>query len=139
MDEHDCSKHDTRKRLNAVLKKFLAERVEAGHNGSDWAPVTEEAYNQLGELVHLLIELKWEEDCDGDVPVRFRLWDRTKDMQDSYNQFIVPRKVPNDGVALTRWLGRLAGNVDMAMSTLRREIDCLEFKKITIEDVYEDD
>jgi hypothetical protein len=91
MEEHDCSKHDNRKRFDFILKKFLSEKVESDQGS--WAPVTPETKGQLDELIHLLILLKWEEDCDGDLPVRYKVWDRTKDMQDSYSQFVVPKAV----------------------------------------------
>ena len=138
MTEHDCEKHDTRKRFNHVLKTFLAKKVEAADNGSSWAPVTPETRGQLEELIHLLILLKWEEDCDGDLPMRFKLLDRTSEMGDSFHQFTINRDPDKNG-GLVRWLGRLTANVSMATEALRREVDCLEFRKITVEMPDEDE
>jgi hypothetical protein len=136
MEEHDCEKHDTRERFDAVLKEFLSERVEAERGG--WAPVTQETQGQLSELIHLLILLKWEEDCDGDLPVRYKLWDRTSDMQDTFRQFTIKSDFQKSG-GLIRWLGLLATNVKMAADTFDREVRCLEYRKLTIEVGEEDE
>jgi hypothetical protein len=136
MEEHDCSKHDNRKRFDFILKKFLSEKVESDQGS--WAPVTPETKGQLDELIHLLILLKWEEDCDGDLPVRYKVWDRTKDMQDSYSQFVVPKE-PQNTQEFLRWIRLIAVNAKMAVETLNREIDCLEFRKITFEPGYKDE
>ena len=138
MTEHDCEKHDNRKRFNLVLKEFLSEKVEAADNGMRWAPVTRETRGQLEELIHLLILLKWEEDRDGDLPMRFKLLDRTSEMGDSFHQFVIKRN-PEENGGLVRWLGRLTANVSMATEALRREVDCLEFRKITVEMPDEDE
>lgn len=132
MEEHDCEAHDTRERFDAVLKEFLSEKIEAPHNGGYLAPVSQENRDQLHELIHLLILLKWEEDCDGDLPIRYKTNVMKEHLPDSIRQFTISRDPEKDG-GLIRWLGRLVSNVRMATDALDREVQCLGDRKITIE------
>ena len=136
MTEHDCEKHDTREHFDTALTEFLSERVESEDGG--WAPVTQENRNRLDELIHLLILLKWGEDCDGDLPMRYKLLDRTSEMGDSFHQFVIKSDFRQQG-GLIRWLGLLATNVKMATDAFDREVRCLEYRKITVEMPDEDE
>ena len=61
-------------RLFFLITTFLAE--ERKSEGS-WAPVTDEDMDGLHDIIERLIELKFEEDCDGDHPVEWKLINRT--------------------------------------------------------------
>jgi hypothetical protein len=128
MTEHDCEKHHTRERLDEALKEFLAERIES--DDGSYPPVPEEAQRQLEELIHLLIELKWERDCDGDSVIRYKLWNLNRDMIGSYHHFVIPRE-PEDG-DVARWLDLLAANAAMANEALTREARCLKYRRLKI-------
>ena len=63
---------DVQKKFDDWMKK---DRIvsEGG-----WALVKEPDLMELAVLIHLLIDHLWAEDPDGDLPVEFRLVDRTR-------------------------------------------------------------
>lgn len=73
------------KDLMKQIQEFLAERrLEDG----GWAEVKQEDIEQLSEIIWELINLKFEKDVDGDLPVNFRLANR------NIERFLYPVKVP---------------------------------------------
>lgn len=78
----DTEYHDEGKRALGTaaflgeLKTFLDARVEG--DGDGWAPVTQEDYSALHDLIFRLIALKWGTDADGDLPINFDTVDRNK-------------------------------------------------------------
>lgn len=62
--------------LQKVVSDFLAKGVKVDDSG--WAPVSSEDRHALGAIIEMLIELKWQKDADGDLPMEFTLTDRTR-------------------------------------------------------------
>lgn len=61
--------------LTAKLEAFLATRSR-GDGG--WAPVSERDLEDLYGIMNLVLETKYEQDVDGDLPVQYQLVDRTR-------------------------------------------------------------
>ncbi len=64
-----------KKSLFSKMEKFLAERR---HSSGGYAEVRIKDMTDLDKIIHELIELKFERDPDGDLPVEFKLVDRTR-------------------------------------------------------------
>ena len=60
------------KLLNQI-EKFLSERKKSA---GGWAPVSNDEIKQLYNIINLLIEEKYEEDVDGDLPVEVEVINR---------------------------------------------------------------
>lgn len=58
------------------VKQFVENQSVSLDGG--WPVVTEADMKEMNELVQKLIELRFDEDCDGDLPVRFQIIDRTR-------------------------------------------------------------
>lgn len=58
-----------------MVTEFIAVRKESK---GGYAPVETDEVRQLAEIMKSLIELKYEEDPDGDMPIEFRIVDRTR-------------------------------------------------------------
>jgi len=65
----------TKQKLHALIDKFLKERKKST---GGYAPVSQEEIDTLCNIVQSLIELKYQPDPDGDVPVEFTIVDRTQ-------------------------------------------------------------
>lgn len=63
------------------IDAFLAVRKKSD---GGFAPVTETEMEELDEIVGGLIAAKYEKDPDGDLPVRYKLLDRTRYDPDHY-------------------------------------------------------
>ena len=98
--------------LNEMIAAFLAERRESD---GGYAPVTRDDIRQLYDIIYKLIELKWENDPDGDGPMSAKLIDHTKGHM-SYFQPI-PHK---DDVAAFQIA---VSNLHVASEDMRRQID----------------
>lgn len=72
MVEHNDKEYS----LEEALELFLSERRES--DNGDWSKPTEDDINLLYGIVYELIEQKFEKDCDGDLPLRFHVEDRTR-------------------------------------------------------------
>lgn len=57
----------------AKLKTFL---MSPDHGDGSWPDIQPAALNESQELMLDMLQLKWGHDCDGDRPVRLRLWYR---------------------------------------------------------------
>jgi hypothetical protein len=64
-----------RLRLQRMLDRFLEDESPVENNG--WAKVTSGDLQEISEIFHTILVLKFERDCDGDLPVEFDLTDRT--------------------------------------------------------------
>ena len=62
--------------VQEAVELFLSERRSSDHG--DWANPTDGDMNLLDEIIYGLIEQKFERDCDGDLPLRYHVLDRTK-------------------------------------------------------------
>lgn len=65
----------TKKLLNILIDEFLAVRRESD---GGYAPVTEMDLEQLDTIIYKLIGMKWAIDPDGDLPIDFKIIDRTR-------------------------------------------------------------
>lgn len=64
-----------KKRLENKINKFLKEKRKSD---SGYAPVEKNDISDLNDIINLLLESKFELDCDGDLPVNWEVLDRTK-------------------------------------------------------------
>ncbi len=64
------------KNLTKMLEAFLKKKSES-QNGC-FAKVGENDLQDLCKIISRILELKYEKDADGDIPVDFRLVDRTR-------------------------------------------------------------
>lgn len=60
--------------LIRLIEKFLRNHRES--DGGGWAPVTGEDWEDLHNVIDKLVELKWDPDCDNDLPIEFQLINR---------------------------------------------------------------
>jgi hypothetical protein len=58
-----------------MVKKFLYER--SASTGNSWAEVKEDDVRSILDILDLMFELKYEKDCDGDLPMEAHVVDRT--------------------------------------------------------------
>ena len=65
-----------RQKLETELAKFLEQKQKC--EGTGWPVVETEDVNQLYEIIRLIIDEKFERDCDGDSPINFTIIDRTR-------------------------------------------------------------
>lgn len=65
-----------KKLLDTKIDKFISMRRKSKTGG--WAEVTDCDIDDLSEIINDLLELKFERDCDNDLPVEFCLVDRNK-------------------------------------------------------------
>ncbi len=56
------------------LKQFLAKENEKSGNG--WPEIPIDDLNEFASLIDDLIEAKWGRDCDSNLPIRCRIYDR---------------------------------------------------------------
>jgi len=71
MNEEEQAKSTAR----CAVSDFLEKPRSVSDGG--WAPVSEEDFKELGDVIHDLIRARWGEDPDGDLPVEFDLINRT--------------------------------------------------------------
>jgi hypothetical protein len=64
-----------RSALDKLIDKFLAESRKSD---GGWAPVTERDLGQLYIIVEKIIGMKWGQDPDGDLPIEWKIIDRTR-------------------------------------------------------------
>lgn len=62
--------------IHGAIDKFAKDRRLA--DGGGWAPVHDEDLDQLHCILNALLVLKFQRDCDGDLPINFEIIDRTK-------------------------------------------------------------
>lgn len=65
-----------RKALLEKIAKFCDDRRRSEDGG--WAEVRDGDLDALGRILYEIIEAKWQKDADGDVPINFRVVDRTR-------------------------------------------------------------
>lgn len=77
VDCEECLKHKPGiTNLVDMVKEFLSERSASTGNG--WAEVKENDVTAVLDILDLMFELKYERDCDGDLPIEACVVDRTK-------------------------------------------------------------
>lgn len=64
------------KKLENMINSFLETRKK--NDGTGWPEVTKKEMSDLGKIINLITELKYEKDCDGDKVIEFILINRTR-------------------------------------------------------------
>jgi len=64
--------------LDTLISDFLSERRTGN---SDLAPVSKKDWIQLHNIINLLLKTKFEEDCDGYLPLSYNLTNRHTDIE----------------------------------------------------------
>lgn len=109
--------------IHDKLDEFLTERRTSD---GGWAEVRDEDIDQLNELIYAIIDAKFEKDEDSDLPIEFRLTDRTKYHRNHF--FNVPYHWDRGEDMLFRALELADTNLSIAQDTLKgivREITFL--------------
>lgn len=97
------------------LSRFLEEHKDGKGN---WAPVTREEITEMYGLLYEMVELKYAEDCDGDLPIQIKIVDKTKFQ--SSNFFPLPHLPLDSTLAqVNEYLGLAQTNLSMAADQVR--------------------
>ena len=74
------TRKNSESKVKALLKdvESFIERQSLCDENSGWPKVDAKDWVVLSLIIGRLIALKWQDDCDGDRPVEFKLRDRTK-------------------------------------------------------------
>lgn len=107
--------------LQKQIQNFLREKRNS--EGGGWSPVTVDDYVQLHQIIGSLLELKWERDGGGDLPIEHHLIDRTKGFLPGLLPILHPYWRDDDTVAdhidrlelLTAKMNSLAGSADQEL------------------------
>jgi hypothetical protein len=76
--EPPMSLEAARERLLKDVAEFLEDRKGPDPAGG-WTEVTKDELHDLARIVNNLIVLKWARDVDGDLPIAWDLYDKTRD------------------------------------------------------------
>jgi len=68
-------KHE--KQVDQYLAKLKAFLMTPDHGGGDWPEISDDKLDAAQELVCDLLLLKWGQDCDESMPVKYALWSRS--------------------------------------------------------------
>lgn len=105
-----------RTKVDKALDKLLAERrVSTG----GYAPVTDEDLEQLHVLMYAIIEAKWGEDPDGDLPIEYKVVNRQAHERMHYAPIPYKHKI-NNFEGIRNWLSLLVMNLDMAQEAVSK-------------------
>jgi hypothetical protein len=103
--------------LVAHIKAFIKDRRPCVGHG--WAPVEPGDVAELCGFIREIVEGKWDKDCDGDLPVNFRVIDRTR--YEPMHFFEVPyAETCNTTEERQRRMDNLIANVQLAVRDLER-------------------
>lgn len=105
----------TKKLLNILIDEFLAVRRESD---GGYAPVTEKDLEQLDTIIYKLIGMKWAMDPDGDLPIDFKIIDRTRFEPMHYDPVPYQHKTEDDPLAQRGRLAILMMNAHIALEAL---------------------
>jgi len=108
-----------RKTLDRLIDRFLAEKRKSD---GGYAPVTEQDWSQLNEIIDTLVMLKWSPDPDGDWPIDWKLIDRTQYEPMHYH----PVPYDHKTVAKLERLSTVAMNATIATDELNTSIRLLQ-------------
>jgi len=103
------------------IRKFLADHRESEDGG--WARVTKEDRGLLHQIVLTLIELKFDRDPDGDLPVEFDLVNRNAGYMPPFQY--IPYHTANDDAGSEYELGLYKVALGEALYNLSVAMDCL--------------
>ena len=104
------------KKLINKLEDFLYKRSESD---GGYAKVQERDLEKLGEIVSLIVQAKYEKDPDGDIPVSFDLYDRTKYVRPYFSPIPHLHNADGDVEILMSALRSATGNMETAQEQVR--------------------
>jgi len=107
----------------ALVRDFLAERIPSGRDGG-YAPVTVEQMDALDTIIYAIIEAKWEQDIDRDLPVCYDTWDRTRYWK-PFSPPIPHTTSLNTNAERLDALGCVLGSLSSMMDRAKIEVECL--------------
>jgi len=125
-----CTKMTDKEMLFKQLEKFLEEKVPAGEGGDYMAKPTDENIKDLYEIFHGIVDLKFEEDCDGDSPIKVNITDYNKYVPLCYSYSPIPQFGGTHGderrKVLKEAIKNLAHNTSNASDMLGRFLGMLD-------------
>lgn len=62
--------------VEAYLAKMRAFLMQPNHANGEWPDISNDELQAGADLAREMFDLKWSNDCDGDSPVRFKLFNR---------------------------------------------------------------
>ena len=101
--------------LHDMLEKFLSTQSKSD---GGWAAVSYEDMENLYDIFHKIIEMKYEVDADGDVPVQVKLVDRTKFQKLPYLPLPLMGGYPKSAEEFQDALRYASSNLSMAQHDL---------------------
>ena len=104
------------KNLIKMLEAFLKKKSESQNGG--FAKVSEGEIEDLYKIIRCILELKYEKDASGDIPVDFRLVDRTKFERLHYIPVPYEHKAKNDDERMD-----ILSVLNLNLSIASRELD----------------
>ena len=104
-------------KFGKLVGKFLEHRSESD---GGWAPVGDNDIDDLRAIVDMLIQAKYEQDPDGDIPIDIKILDRTKYESSYYFPILYSHRDYDDEELQYRILEDLAFNASAASEALSR-------------------
>jgi hypothetical protein len=114
------------KKLLKKIESFLAHRSESEHGG--YAKVAENDVEDLFDIFSEILKLKYGSDADGDIPVEFRIIDRTKYERLQYFAIPYEHKAKSEDEIL-RTLSLLSTNLNMAANAVNCHVKLMEITR----------
>lgn len=112
-----------KKSLKTMLADFLKHRSKCENSG--WPVVADADIEELYAIVGKLLEMKYEKDCDGSLPVEVSFVDRTKFERSHYFNIPYEFKAKTNEERM-EILSRLNTNVHMAANALDMHVKMLD-------------
>lgn len=119
---NDTKQHEAA--VDAYLAKLRGFLMTPDHSDTAWPTIPAGDMATLDGLVRDLLLLKWSQDCDGDMPVKFRAWNRRTHLL----AWDVPVRQGEEGESDDAYSQRLLANlrtVSGALSTYSRMVEQL--------------
>lgn len=120
-----------------LLKAFCSVKRESD---GGFAEVGNEDVNDLYDLIHTILEAKFEADPDGDLPINFKIIDRTKFEPLFYYPVPYRHKIKDsDKEAQEELLKTLLGNLSMATKAVETHLQITQYSRRESERKAKDD
>jgi hypothetical protein len=114
----------TKERLLSKISSFL--EVREVNETSSHTPVEDSEIKELYDIFYDIVMQKYDQDCDGDLPVQVRIIDKTK--YSSNNFFPVPHLSTEASLPeIQEYLRYASTNVSMAQEQIRIGVISLEW------------
>ena len=112
------------------LESFLEERVPCGPGGDYMAQANDEHMKAMYEIFYDIVSLKFESDCDGDLPIHVNITDYSKETPLSNLYMSVPHFFGSHGderrIMLKDAIKALAHNTSTSSDKLGRYLQLLD-------------